>query len=251
MNRSAIRLLFINAVFTTIISCNDKGEPRPSCYLTSENDNTLGILLGFQYDGKVMNASSTTLLSGNSTLFDMQYDNYGKLTTITANDRPVSTFTYDDNEIIKQEIYDGSDIIRIETYEYSSGRLTNRRSYSVTDGTQVEIERRTFVYTDDSKNISRVMVFTPGTAEPSLTIDYTYGDQHAPHGAATPEIIKYFRVSGIPVDNIVLRKVFSGGNVYDYSYTFNEHGYPLKETLTISSHAVSVTQNTNYTYSCN
>jgi hypothetical protein len=161
-----------------------------------------------------------------------------------SNNGTVSNLTYLDGKIVKQEWFTSTNLLTDrQEYEYSGNQLVKIQEYVDSRTGFVKSEYRVLEYSDDTNNPSRVTYFNADNTT-NFTAEYTYGDKHAATGAVPPEFLVYEMLDGLSQDKNVLQIVFSTGTEIDYTYEFNESGYPTKRTETYSTGQVNIQTNT-------
>ncbi len=235
--------LFLIAIALTASSCDDKGSPETNCYLLKQTSAGGGVIRN-NYIGNVLTSQIT---DNDSVAFE--YDNEGRLVKLSRSADSYNVLSYQDNAIVKQEWFSNSELIDRETYGYDgSNRLTRIQKYNVVDGADERTFYKVLIYTNSNNNISRIEWVRNTESEPYATEDYTYSSERSAISATPPEVTKYFRLDGSPIQNNLLRSVDNNGQTVDYTYSFNSHGYPTKETRVYSS---GVTIALTNAYSCN
>ncbi|HZY82233.1 MAG TPA: hypothetical protein VFE50_22060 [Cyclobacteriaceae bacterium] len=239
---------FLLVVIAFFASCNKDGDPKISpCLMLSQASSASGLTQTFNYDGETI-TSMTTSNGSSSTVTAFVYES-GKLTKFTVDGAPYVVFTYTGDNITKQEVLSSNGVTSgITEYEYSGGNLVKIQQYSSVNGSWQKSDYTTLEYYDNSDNILRVKRYA-GSSSPISVLDYTmYGANNAPYSAFPPAVLKYAKLGGTPIGLNILKITSANGTETNYTYEFNEKGYPTKQTATGSSGATVVQ---TYSYKCN
>lgn len=228
-------------------SCDKSEDPKiVPCLLTSQVSSA-GTTSTFNYDGKVM-TSTVVSSSVGSTLTTFEYD-AGRLTKLNIAGGIVLELTYTGDNITKQERLSGKNVLDRTEYEYSGDNLIKIQDYDDPGTGLAKSGYRTFEYFDNNVNMAREKRFSTATSTtPDVVLDYSmYGVNSSAFSAAPPEIIKYFKLGGLPIFTNILKISFNNGQEINYTYEFNDKGFPTKRTETYSNGVVNVQTNT---YNC-
>jgi hypothetical protein len=239
--------VFITLSFCLFVAC-DKGDdpvPEAACFMTSSED-SFGKWT-YNYDSKIHNSFVYKSPNGVETLNTCEYDGEGNLTAFVWHNSRIA-FTYAHGQIVKREQFTGTVRESRVEYEYLNERLVKIQEYTGTElnqkGTYWTLE-----YNDDSYNISHLTSFVPiNNTTFSTTYNYTYGDKMAPSSAYPRAVLKYTRLVSTATENNLLKVVASNGEEVNYSYEFNDKGFPTKVTTTSKLGATRVQ---TFTYNCN
>ncbi len=239
-----------------LFGCHKKDDPKAiiiPCLLTSQitsgGGNTYTYTL--TYDGQRATTTTTATGGGGSITGTFKYDASGNISEIDYSGNARDVFTSSSDGITKREKYSATNALEDQTdYEYANGQLVKIQEY-YKSATLVKDTYRVLEYANtSSKDPIRIKYFDSATSTaPSSTSEFSYGDKKCAFSAAPPVLIKYLRLGGQPVENIVTKIVYSGGEVITYTYEFDANGFPSKrvETYTVSSQINTST----YAYNCN
>jgi hypothetical protein len=137
-----------------------------------------------------------------------------------------------------------------ETYEYVNHRLTKLQSWFLdeSDNTWKEGNYKTFEYSDDTHNVSRMTFTNPffGPEGTSTTEEYKYISTKSAYSTAPEAVLKWYRLLEMPTDKALLTITYENGDQVIYQYTYR--GFvPASRSQYIAG---DVVENLKYTYSC-
>lgn len=206
----------------------------------------------------------TEVASGNTNIYNITYNDDGKIASlVTSGSQPFTrSFTYSGNTILVDVTYAGAFFYRDSVTLNDRGHMTNLRRYFNTASTNWI--NRALEYNGDvllkhhltssamPNPITYIITTTNGNTTkelgPTDTITYDYWTGKKIQG----DYLEFFAVleygvNFYPHKNLFKSKDYGGGDLYNYSYEFDQDG--LISTIT-STHG-SDTSTITYQYACN
>jgi hypothetical protein len=229
------RLLRITSVvlglsFSILVACDKSDDPQVlPCLLTSQTQ--LSFTYKFDYDGEFVRSFTTINPVASQSTIMLEYDDYGHIVALKYPNNMRSTFKYSGNFIIKRENFlDGILTDQIE-YQYSEDRLVKIQEYDNVNSDLRKSEYRILEYDGDSKNIVRIKRFpTPTSSTHDDMTQYTYDDKRATLSAVPEALQRYYLLEGVSAENNITKITFGNGAEINYTYEYNDMGYPIKRT---------------------
>ena len=255
--------IFTNLVFTLLTpflfdGC-DKNDPELPCLITSSSSTGGGYTYTHTLVYSNRKAVSGTELSetpnGSTSLnTTYTYNSVGDLSEIIYSNDIREVFTYTNGQITKKETFSNTTLIDQTDYEYANEQLITIQEYNVTFGATLEPEvyqTFEFVAPSDTNPVRAKYFYSPSSAVPASTSEFTYGEQKGAFAAGPAGLLKYFKINGQSTDKAITKQIIistTSTQTITYEYEFNAEGYP---TIRIETYSTGFQPRTTvYTYHC-
>jgi hypothetical protein len=219
---------FLLPTLTMVLFVTCKSEdPEPSLLYLSKVTTELHTR-EYTFDGGKATGSTYTEGATKVTA-TFTYNGDGDITNINYSDDTHEAISYLNGNIIGRKRYDTTKKLLSQwDYEYSGIQLTKVQYYEVADGIPYAAGHIVYEYDDTAGNdpaqVKEFLNHTPTT--PSTSV-YTYDQTKGAFSAAPAALKKYFRVLNISTEKNVV-KIVNDTKTWNYTYEFNDSGYPTK-----------------------
>jgi YD repeat-containing protein len=254
-------LLSVALTASILVGCNKDDDPKTKqCQFTSfVRTNSNGTYtFTFTYDGaKVTKITRTEVSGANSdqSVATLTYDSKGNVSEINDSDGTRTVYTYTNDQVTKEEDFEGTVLIDRNDYEYSNGQLVKSQSYreTSTPGTLVKDYYEVLEYAStSSKNPIREKSFSATGSSPYRTAEITYDDKKHYFYGIPAALLKLTILDGRGSENNVTKETYSATENSTYTYEYNTDGYPTKSTeINTYNNQIDSQATSTYTYNCN
>ncbi len=244
-----------------IVGCDKKDDPAVvKCFLTEIVTSELSSTYAYSREGNLTLVTYTFEDGGNpvTSVITVTFDTNGNFSK-TENGLSTETYLYDDdNRLTESKHFYDDDFTHGDHYVYnSSGQLIKTEGYEVNSlNTEITNWYSDYEYISTaSKNASRASRYDLHNSSFVLsnTFEYEYDEKKKPYDYILADILDYVFGEEQPSENNIIKETVkdSFNNTVasvNYSYQYNENGYPTVQTA--SRVGSTTTRSTTYTYNC-